>query len=60
MSPVTDTGPGGWVTGLTLAEAQDLLDRLENLGVTGLEIDYRGSAGFAVRPRQADVSRQRE
>jgi CheY-like chemotaxis protein len=47
-------GPGaasqpGWVSGLTLAEARDLLDWLENHGCTGLEIAIEEGTGFGVR-----------
>jgi CheY-like chemotaxis protein len=39
----------GWVTGLGVAEAEELLDWLENQGCTGLELEWRQEAGFAVR-----------
>src|SRR5437763_4291879 len=39
----------GWVTGLTLTEAQDLLDWLENHGCTGLEVSCPEGTAFAVR-----------
>jgi CheY-like chemotaxis protein len=38
-----------WLTGLTLTEARDLLDWLENNGGAGLEVAYREGEGFAVR-----------
>jgi CheY-like chemotaxis protein len=39
----------GWVSGLNLTQAQELLDWLENHGCTGLEMQYEGETGFAVR-----------
>jgi CheY-like chemotaxis protein len=41
--------PRGWVTGLTLTEARDLLDWLESHGCTGLEVYGEEGGGFAVR-----------
>jgi CheY-like chemotaxis protein len=38
-----------WVDGLTMAEARDLMDWLENNGCSGLELDWRGEGKFAVR-----------
>jgi DNA-binding response OmpR family regulator len=38
-----------WVTGLGMAEAQDLMDWLENNGCTNLEVACHGNEGFAVR-----------
>jgi len=40
---------GGWVAGLTLTQARDLLDWLENHGCTGLEVSHQEETGFAVR-----------
>jgi hypothetical protein len=37
------------VAGLTLREAEELLDWLENQGCTGLEVAHRGGTGFVVR-----------
>jgi CheY-like chemotaxis protein len=37
-----------WLTGLTLTEARDLLDWLENNGGACLKVDYREGDGFAV------------
>jgi CheY-like chemotaxis protein len=45
----TEGPSGGWLTGLTLTEARDLLDWLENQGCTDLESTYREGEGFAVR-----------
>jgi hypothetical protein len=39
----------GWVGGLTLAEARDLLDWLENHGCTGVEVCAEEGAGWGVR-----------
>jgi CheY-like chemotaxis protein len=39
----------GWVAGLTLTEARDLLDWLKNQGCTNLEASFQAGAGFAVR-----------
>jgi hypothetical protein len=39
----------GWVGGLTLAEARDLLDWLENQGCTGVQVSAEEGGGFAVR-----------
>jgi chemosensory pili system protein ChpA (sensor histidine kinase/response regulator) len=38
-----------WITGLGLAEAQQLMDWLENNGCAGLELDLRDDDRFAVR-----------
>jgi CheY-like chemotaxis protein len=39
----------GWVTGMTLTQARELLDWLENHGCTGLEVSCDEEAGFGVR-----------
>jgi hypothetical protein len=39
------------VTGLTKAEAQELLDWLEANGYTGSQLDYTAETGFAVHYR---------
>ena len=39
----------GWLTGLTLAEARDVLDWLENHGCAGLAVPGHGGRGFDVR-----------
>jgi CheY-like chemotaxis protein len=39
----------GWVTGLSLTQAQNLLDWLENHGCTGVELCHQQAEGFAVR-----------
>jgi CheY-like chemotaxis protein len=39
----------GWISGLTMTQAQELLDWLENHGCTGLEIQHQSETGFAVR-----------
>jgi CheY-like chemotaxis protein len=53
-----------WVDGLTMAEARDLMDWLENNGCTGLELDWRGEENFAVRclcpPPNARLGRDEE
>jgi hypothetical protein len=48
----------GCVTGLTLAQARELLDWLENQGCTGLEVSCQDGIGFTVRfpGRAADQS----
>jgi DNA-binding response OmpR family regulator len=38
-----------WITGLGKAEAEELMDWLENHGCTNLEVDWRGEEGFALR-----------
>jgi CheY-like chemotaxis protein len=38
-----------WITHLTMTQAQELLDWLENHGCTGLEVNCREETGFAVR-----------
>jgi CheY-like chemotaxis protein len=38
-----------WITGLSLSQARDLMDWLENHGCTQLELDCRSDQGFAVR-----------
>jgi hypothetical protein len=41
--------PPEWITGLTFAEAEELLDWLEGQGCTGLEVSCEEGAGVAVR-----------
>jgi CheY-like chemotaxis protein len=49
IRPLAQPGQAEWVTGLSLTEARDLLDWLENQGCTGLEVSCPEGAGFAVR-----------
>jgi CheY-like chemotaxis protein len=45
----TEPPPPEWITGLTFAEAEELLDWLERRGCTGLELSCEEGAGVAVR-----------
>ena len=40
-----------WVVGLSLREAEELLDRLESQGRKALAVSYDEKTGFAVRCR---------
>ena len=55
----TETDADGWVRvrGLSLTDAQHLLDWLENQGIAGSDLTFEPSEGFTVRWRPIQARR---